>query len=268
MWRCPPSDGPLNVDAPSDFMRAHTFSICAVDPATGESGVAVASRCLSVAGLVCYAAAGVGAIATQAVVNRRYGVDGLALLAKGLGADEVIRRLTDADVTTTPDEPRFREQYAGEQMTEEGTDFFRDPATGRLVWLTRRCRQLGLVDRTGRAAAHNGERIFDWSGSSTGEGFSCQGNLLAGPDVIASMVDAFSRERDRHEHLVAALLAALEAGDAAGGDRRGKLAAGILVVRDRAHWTGSDRWCDIRVDHHPEPVAELGRILREVGFVK
>jgi len=254
-------------DETDSLTRAHTFSVCAVDPATGEAGVAVASRCLSVAAHVCYAAPGVGAIATQAVVNPVYGADGLALLSKGLPADEVVRRLTDDDVTTTPDQPQFVELYGGEQMTDEGVDFHRDGDAGTIVWLTRRIRQLGVVDRTGRAAVHNGERIFDWSGAVTGDGFCCQGNLLAGPDVIASMADAYRRERTGSEHLVAPLLAALEAGDAAGGDKRGKLAAGILVVRDRGHWTGSDRWCDIRVDHHADPVAELGRILRQVGFV-
>lgn len=252
-----------------ELLRANTFSVCAVDPETGEAGVAVASKCLSVGAHVCYAKLGVGAIATQAVINPAYGAGGLELLGKNLPAQEVVRRLTEQDVTVTADEQQFVKLYAGEQMTEEGVDFFRDPAKGKIVWLTQRIRQLGVVDRTGRAATHNGARIFDWSGSVTGDGFCCQGNLLAGEQVVAGMAEAFQRERQRGgPHLVAPLLAALEAGDAAGGDKRGKQAAGILVVRDRGHWSWSDGWCDVRVDDHAEPVAELGRILRRVGFVK
>lgn len=253
-----------------ELLRAHTFSICAVDPETGEAGVAVASKCLSVGAYVCFAAPGVGAIATQATCNLDYGPQGLALLSKGLSAEAVVQRLTEQDVTVTPDEPRFIDPYRSDQLTEEGVDFFRDGRKGQILWLTRRIRQLGVVDRTGRAATHNGARIFDWSGSVTGDGFCCQGNLLAGEQVIASMAEAFRRQRGRRKanSLVPALLAALEAGDKAGGDKRGKQAAAMFVVRDRGHWTRSDRWCDVRVDDHAEPVAELGRILRKVGFVK
>ena len=144
------------------LLRANTFSICAVNVDTGEAGVAVASKCLSVGAHVCYAAPGVGAVATQAVINPGYGPDGLALLARGLSADEVVRRLTEQDVTVTPDDERHMKLYTGEQMTEEGTDFFRDKVGGRIVWLTSRIRQLGVVDRAGRAATHTGARIFDW----------------------------------------------------------------------------------------------------------
>jgi len=248
--------------------RANTFSICAVDPKTGEAGVAVASKCLSVGALVCYAEPGVGAIATQATVNPRYGPDGLALLRKGIPAEEVVRRLTEQDAIATPDEDRYVKQYAGEDLTEEGTDFFRDRAGKRLVWLTSRMRQLGVVDREGRAATHNGARIVPWSGSITGPGLSCQGNMLAGEKVVADMAATFQASRSAGRPLVAALLAALEAGEAAGGDKRGKQAAAMLVVRDRGHWTGSDRWCDVRVDDHAEAVTELARILKKVGFVK
>jgi len=267
LFRAQPGDA-TERDLGNTLLRANTFSICAVDADTGEAGVAVASKCLSVAAHVCYAAAGVGAVATQALVNPGYGPEGLRLLAQGVPAEDVVRRLTDQDVTVTPDDERHVKLYTDEQMTEEDTDFFRDKAGGRIVWLTSRIRQLGVVDRTGRAATHNGARIFDWSGSVTGKGFCCQGNLLAGRKVIADMAETFQQARGRSEHLAAPLLAALEAGDAAGGDKRGKQAAGMLVVRDRSHWSGSDRWCDVRVDDHADPVAELGRILRKVGFVK
>jgi uncharacterized Ntn-hydrolase superfamily protein len=248
-------------------LRANTFSICAVNPATGEAGVAVASKCLSVGALVCYARPGVGALATQACVNPDFGPQGLDLLAGGLSSEEVVRRLTDQDVTVTADEEVYRKLYGGEGMTVEGADFFRDSASNQIVWLSRRIRQLGVVDRTGRAATFTGERTQPWSGDITGDGFCCQGNLLAGEEVVRTMAEAFERERGSSEHLVAPLLAAIAAGDAAGGDKRGKQAAAILVVRDRGHWSGSDNWCNVRVDDHADPVGELARILRKVGFV-
>lgn len=251
-----------------DPVRANTFSICAVDPATGEAGVAVASKCLSVGAHVCYAEPGVGAVATQATINPDYGPAGLALLRKGISAAEVVRRLTDQDVTVTPDEARFIDLYRSDQMTDEGIDFFRDKQRKQIVWLTRRIRQLGVVDRDGNAATHNGARIFDWSGSATSKGFCCQGNLLADEKVVADMAAAFEAQRGKGCDLVTSLLAALQAGDAAGGDKRGKQAAAVLVVRDRGHWSGGDRRCDVRVDDHDEPVAELARILKKVGFVK
>ena len=252
---------------PGGMPKANTFSICAVDPDTGEAGVAVASRCLSVGAHVPYAEPGVGAVATQAMINPAYGPAGLALLRKGVVADEVVRRLTDADVTiTAPDDPQA-EIIRGEGLTDEGADFFRD-ADGRIVWLTSRMRQLGVVDRGGRAAVHTGQRTQPWAGAIVGEGFCCQGNLLAGEQVVAAMAEAFVKTRAEGRRLAAPLLAAIQAGDAAGGDRRGKQAAGILVVRHGGHWTGSDRWCDVRVDDHAEPVAELARILGDRGFLK
>lgn len=247
--------------------RANTFSICAVDTDTGETGVAVASRYLSVGGLVPYAEPGVGAIATQATCNPNYGTCGLELLRKGVPASEVVRRLTDEDVTVTPDDAPSMDRYRAEQLTEEGVDYVRQGDGKRIVWLTSRIRQLGVVDRQGNAAGHNGARIFPWAGSTSAPGYCCQGNLLAGPQVIRAMADSFEESRAKGASLVAALLAALVAGEAAGGDRRGKQAAGILVVRDRGNWTGSDRYCDIRVDDHADPVGELSRILKKTGFV-
>ncbi|MHC4716837.1 MAG: DUF1028 domain-containing protein, partial [Planctomycetota bacterium] len=169
------------------------------------------------------------------------------------------------DLTVTAPGTKLAEVLASEGLTEEGVDFAHDAARGRTVWFTSRVRQLGVVDRHGRSAAFDGERISPWAGSATGEGFACQGNLLTGPEVLKAMVDAF--ERHRGASMADQLLAALTAGDEAGGDRRGKQAAGVLIVRDRAHWTGSDRWIDLRVDDHPDPVPELARIMRVAGVL-
>mgnify|MGYP000650021074 CR=1 FL=1 len=181
---CAPQVAPAG-DNPA--VRANTFSICAVDAGTGEAGVAVASKCLSVGAHVCYAEPGVGAIASQAAICPWYGADGLALLRRGVAAAEVVRRLTDRDVTVTPDEEQYTKQYGQEGLKEEGVDFFRDRQGRRLVWLTSRMRQIAVVDRAGNAAAYNGARTFPWSGSIAGPGFSCQGNLLVGETVVKEM---------------------------------------------------------------------------------
>lgn len=248
-------------------MKANTFSICAVDPDRRMAGVAVASRALAVGAMVPWAEPGVGAVATQAMVNTEYGPAALALLRKGVPAAEVVERLVGADLVATDDDPAQRRTFEGEGMTDEGVDFVRDAGV-RLVWFAGRMRQLAVVDREGRAAVHTGERTQPWAGGLTGDGFSCQGNLLAGAAVVEAMAEAFQRERRNAPTLVGPLAAALTAGDNAGGDRRGKQAAAILVVRERGHWSGSDRWCDLRVDDHDDPVGELRRILDKVGFMR
>lgn len=242
-------------------VRANTFSICAVDPETGEAGVAVASYCLAIGALVPYAEPGVGAVATQAIVNADYGARGLDLLRIGKRPEEAIRMLTEADVMVINDDPEIRKQYACENMVREGDDFMFDRKTGKVTLFTSRIRQLGIVDRTGRAAAFTGACTHAWAGHITGRGFCCQGNLLTGGNVIAEMAAAFEKARAGSDRLVKPLWAALAAGEAAGGDKRGKLAAAILVTRKRSHWSGGDRYCDVRVDCHPEAVQELGRIL-------
>ncbi|NLF29679.1 MAG: DUF1028 domain-containing protein [Planctomycetes bacterium] len=201
------------------------------------------------------------------MVNIDYGPGALALLRRGTPADEVVRRLVGADLVATDDEPAQRRPFEGEGMNAEGVDFVRR-SDGRLVWFAGRMRQLAVVDRDGRAAVHTGEHTQPWAGSITGKGFSCQGNLLAGAAVVDAMAEAFQHEQRNAPTLVGPLAAALKAADDAGGDRRGKQAAAILVVRERGHWSGSDRWCDLRVDDHAEPVAELLRILDKVGFLK
>ena len=198
-----------------------TFSIAAADPEAGDWGVAVASRFPCVGAVVPWAKAGVGAVATQSWANTAFGPDGLGLMAQGTAAEETLRRLVEAD---------------------EG----------------REDRQVGLVDAAGRAATFTGAKCMDWAGGATGDGFAAQGNILVGEDVVAEMARAFSaNEGDLCDRLLAALLA----GDAAGGDRRGRQSAALLVVRDGGGYEGrNDRYIDLRVDDHPDASDELARL--------
>jgi uncharacterized Ntn-hydrolase superfamily protein len=198
-----------------------TFSIVALDRVTGDLGVAVASKFLAVGAVVPWATAGVGAIATQALANVRYGPDGLAALAAGGLARSVVDALTAAD--------------AGAEQ-----------------------RQLGIVDALGGAATFSGAGCLPWAGGRTGDGFAVQGNILTGPDVVDAIADAFATATGP---LPDRLLAALLAGDRAGGDRRGRQSAALLVVRaNGGYGDGDDRWIDLRVDDHFDPVPELIRI--------
>ncbi len=204
--------------------REGTFSLVACDQERRYWGVVVATKPTSVGAVVPWAEWRTGALATQAQSNYFYGPDGLAALRRGLSASEVLRRLTRAD-------PQ------------------------------RESRQLGVVDGRGNAAAWTGKKCRDWAGHETGDGFSCQGNILANGSVVPAMVRAFERGRGS---LSARLYAALVAGEKAGGDRRGMESAALLVVH-RERWfdrAWSDHWVDLRVDQHPRPVAELGRLLR------
>jgi uncharacterized Ntn-hydrolase superfamily protein len=199
-----------------------TFSIAALDPATGEIGVAVASKFLAVGAVVPWARAGVGAVATQAWANLSYGPRGLELLAQGYSAEEVVRRLTE------PDEQRDH-------------------------------RQLGVVDCQGNAAAWTGRECFSWAGHRTGRGYTCQGNILASAAVVDSMAEAFERAPGP---LPERLLAALEAGQAAGGDSRGQQSAALYVAKEKGSYGGYlDRYVDLRVDDHPAPLVELRKLL-------
>ncbi len=203
-------------------MHPSTFSIAARDHATGSFGVAVQSKFLAVGAAVPFASWDAGAIATQAWANTTYGPRGLELLHSGLGAAEVVERLTAED-------------------------------PGRAH------RQLGVVDRTGTAAAYTGAECMDWAGHVLGEGYSCQGNILAGRAVVEAMAEAYEKSQDAFPYR---LVSALAAGQAAGGDRRGQESAALLVVRQGAGYSGfNDRAVDLRVDDHPEPISELARIL-------
>jgi uncharacterized Ntn-hydrolase superfamily protein len=198
-----------------------TFSIAAANHAAGDWGVAVASKFPAVGAVVPWARAGVGAVATQAWANVSFGPDGLALLGDGDSAERVLQELVASD---------------------EGRDQ----------------RQVGVVDAAGQAATYTGSGCIAWAGGLTGDGFACQGNILAGPEVVVAMAAAFTAAGG---DLVDRLLAALEAGDTAGGDRRGKQSAALLVARGGGGYDGrGDRYIDLRVDDHQEPVKELLRV--------
>ncbi len=200
----------------------NTYSIVACDLDEGAWGVAVASKFLAAAAVVSWAQAGAGAIATQALARVGYGPEGLALLAGGNSAAETLEMLLAAD-----------------------------PGAAQ--------RQAAIVDRRGGVAAHTGEACNAWAGHMTGEGFSCQGNILTGPETLEAMVEAFSASTGE---LADRLVQALLAGDLAGGDRRGKQSAGVLVVKPGGGYGGdTDRYLDLRVDDHPEPVQELRRLV-------
>ena len=202
-------------------MEIATFSIVAIDPATGELGVAVASKFLAVGAVVPWARAGVGAVATQSYANVSYGPTGLELMAAGYSASETLARLL-------ADDPE------------------------------RELRQVGIVDARGGTATFTGSACHAWAGGRTGPGYAVQGNILTGPEVVDAMAHAFETTEGP---LAARLLAALAAGEAAGGDRRGKQSAALLVVKERGGYGGyTDRFIDLRVDDHPEPVAELQRL--------
>ena len=199
-----------------------TFSIVARDPVTGELGVAVASKFPAVGNVVPWAKAGVGAVATQAWANTRYGPVGLDLLAAGRSSEETVRALIQAD-------PR------------------------------RDRRQVGVIAADGNASTYTGDKCLDWAGGVTGANYAAQGNILAGPDVIEAMSKAFE---ETEGELAERLLAALRAGQKTGGDKRGRQSAALLIVREGWGYSGlNDRYRDLRVDDHPEPIEELARVL-------
>ncbi|WNV77033.1 DUF1028 domain-containing protein [Geodermatophilus sp. DSM 44513] len=205
-----------------------TFSLVGRSPDGSALGVAVASKFLAAGAYVPAAAADAGALATQAHVNLELKTRGLAMLREGVAAGELLQRFFDAD----PDRAE---------------------------------RQAGVVDRDGRAATFTGERAQHWAGGRTGEGpegsFAAQGNLLAGPGVVDAMVDAWLASAAEPD-LARRLVAALAAGQDAGGDPRGKQAAAVLVVSAGGGYGGlGDVVVDLRSDDHPEPIGELTRML-------
>jgi uncharacterized Ntn-hydrolase superfamily protein len=199
-----------------------TYSIAACDLEARQWGVAVQSKFLAAGAIVPWAAAEVGAIATQAYANPRYGSEGLELLRQGLSAEEVVERLTGAD---------------------EG----------------RAHRQLGVVDARGRSATFTGDECFDWAGGRAGDGYAAQGNILVSEETVAALATTFETRADLP--LAERLLECLAAAQAAGGDRRGQQGAGLLVVeKDGGYGKLWDVVVDLRVDDHPKPVEELRRI--------
>ncbi len=202
---------------------AHTYSIVARDSATGELGVAVQSHYFSVGPIVPWAEAGVGAVATQSLVLVDYGPKGLDLMRQGLTAPQALHALLEAD--TNPD-----------------------------------VRQVAMIDTAGRVAAHTGPKCIPDAGQQTGEQFSVQANLMANDRVWPAMAAAY---RTAKGDLAERMLQALEAGEKAGGDIRGRQSAAIVVVR--AQSTGKpwqDRVIDLRVEDHANPVPELRRLVR------
>jgi uncharacterized Ntn-hydrolase superfamily protein len=201
-----------------------TFSIVAYDPDKQEWGVAVQSKFMAAAAVVSWAKAGAGGVATQSFANLAYGPVGLEMMAQGMSAEQTIYALTQSD---------------------EG----------------RAQRQVGVVDRSGRAAAYTGEDCHDWAGHIVGEGFTCQGNILI-PGTVEAMAKTFEQKRGRSGELADWLVAALAAGQEAGGDSRGRQAAGVLVVRENGGYGGrTDRYIDLRVDDDPYPIRKLQELL-------
>jgi len=225
---------------PPDLLkRAHTYSIVAYDSATGDLGVAVQSKFPNVGGIVPWAKAGVGAVATQSLGNTDYGENGLALMALGAGAPEALRIVMRGD-------PR--------------------PAQ----------RQVGMVDARGNAASWTGDSCFDWAGGKTGgpavgrsggkgvlisgRTYAAQANIMVSDQTVKNMAETFQRTMGS---LADRLMAALVAGQAGGGDRRGMESAALLVVRKNAGYLGSnDRYIDIRVYDDTNPLRELARLYR------
>jgi uncharacterized Ntn-hydrolase superfamily protein len=209
---------------PQSLPPVSTFSIVAIDPATGELGVAVASRYFSVGSVVPWAMADVGAVATQANVNVGYGQQALDLLRQGMTAPEALKKLLAED------------KFPG----KDG-------------------RQVAIVDAKGNVAAYTGPQAPNWAGDHQGKTWSAQGNILVGPQVPQAMGKAFE---GTHGELAEKLFAALKAGDAAGGDARGRQSASMLVVRKGAgRNTNNDRTIYINVDDNPDPFTELRRLL-------
>jgi uncharacterized Ntn-hydrolase superfamily protein len=206
-----------------------TFSIAARCPRTGQLGVATSSKALAAGALVPYVRAGIGAIASQSFVNPYIGLDGLLMLQKGTDAVNALSRLVKKD---------------------NGRDL----------------RQAAIVDTQGRTAAFTGKQCIPWAGHLPGDGYVCLGNILTGESVVQAMSRAFEDSVD--EDLADRLMRVLEAGQTAGGDRRGRQSAGIFVVGEEEY-----PLCDLRVDDHEDPVDELRRVyevykLEEVPFMR
>ena len=223
----PLADGLIDVWPP-----VATFSILGHDPETGELGAAVQSRVFSVGNGVLWDEANVGVIATQAGVDVSYGPQGLEFLRQGLSPTEVVEAILANDPNPLP-----------EGWAIEG-------------------RQFSVMDVHGNVATHTGPSASEWAGHRTGRHFSAQGNILAGPSVVDAMADAFQETRG---HLSIRLMAALEAGQAAGGDRRGMQSAAMIIVQeDGGVWLNNNVVLRLQVDDSENPIAELRRLV-EMG---
>jgi uncharacterized Ntn-hydrolase superfamily protein len=206
-----------------------TFSILGYDPATGEIGGAVQSRVFSVGNGVLWAEANVGIVATQAIVDVSYGPKALDLLRKGLAPAAIVKQVWDNDPDPLP-----------ENWTKQG-------------------RQFAVMNAKGEYAAFTGPKATEWAGHKGGKYATAQGNILAGPDVVNNMIERFENTPG---HLSQRLVAALEGGQAAGGDKRGQQSAALVIVKkDCGVWLHNDTILRLQVDDNPEPIKELRRIV-------
>ena len=199
-----------------------TFSIVACDLERRQWGVVTQSRVLAVGSIVPFAKAEVGAIATQSWANTTFGPNGLKMLSEAKSAQETLDTLLENDDD-------------------------------------REHRQVAIVDRQGRIAHFTGDKCLKWAGAQTGDHYCCLGNILVGKEVVSDMAETFEKTDGS---LADRMLAAMVAGQNAGGDRRGRQSTGMLIVQDKAGYSGfDDRYIDLRVDDHPRPIEELGRLL-------
>lgn len=220
-------------DAPRPWPPIATFSILAYDPATGEVGGAVQSRVFSVGNGVLWAEAGVGVAATQAIVDVSYGPQAISLLRTGMKPADILKKVWENDPDPRP-----------EDWTKLG-------------------RQFAVINTAGEVAAYTGPKATPWAGDKQGRFCTAQGNILAGPEVVNAMVDAFENTAG---HLSLRLLAALEAGQKAGGDKRGMQSAAMLIVKkDGGVWLHNDVVVRLQVDDSPEPIKELRRLVEKAA---
>jgi len=208
-----------------------TFSILGYDPATGEVGAAVQSRVFSVGNGVLWADADAGVAATQAIVDVGYGPKALALLRKGMTPEAIVQQILREDADPLPD-----------SWTKQG-------------------RQFAVMNLKGEYAAHTGPKATEWAGHKSGKHATAQGNILAGPDVVGNMIDAFEKTTG---HLSQRLVAALEGGQAAGGDTRGQQSAALVIVKKNCGvWLHNDTVLRLQVDDSEAPIAELKRLVEK-----
>jgi uncharacterized Ntn-hydrolase superfamily protein len=214
---------------PEPLWDTGTFSILGYDPATGEVGGAVQSRVFSVGNGVLWADASVGVAATQAIVDVGYGPQALDLLRRGLAPDAIVKQIWEQDPDPLP-----------ENWSKQG-------------------RQFAVMNLKGEHAAFTGPKATEWAGHKSGKYATAQGNILAGPAVVSTMVDAFEKTPG---HLSQRLVAALEGGQAAGGDTRGQQSAAIVIVKKNCGvWLHNDTILRLQVDDNPEPIKELKRLV-------
>jgi len=227
----PPSPKASAASEVAGLWETGTFSILGYDPDTGEVGGAVQSRVFSVGNGVLWAEANVGVVATQAIVDVGYGPKALELLRRNLAPAAIVRQVWDDDPDPLP-----------ENWTKQG-------------------RQFAVMNAKGEYAAFTGPKATEWAGHKSGKFCTAQGNILAGPQVVANMIDAFENTKG---HLSRRLVAALEGGQAGGGDKRGQQSAALVIVKKNCGvWLHNDTILRLQVDDSPEPIAELKRVVEK-----